>query len=179
MSRAGFISGFGPSIQNAFVPANFDAALEWWIKVMGVGPFFLMPHVKFEELKYRGQTADIDMDVAIGYWGDTQVELIRQHNRAASIYQDWRDAGREGLHHTLQLADDMGAVRAAVARAGGEILQEGRVSGGGEVIYADLGGGPGTMVEILKPGPGGHEFFAMMKAAAATWDGSDPVRRLG
>ena len=41
------------------------------------------------------------------------------------------------------------------------------------MIYVDTGGGPGTMVEILKPGPGGREFFAHMKAAA-NWDGSDP-----
>ena len=35
------------------------------------------------------------------------------------------------------------------------------------------------MVEILKPGPGSREFFAMMRDAARDWDGTDPVRRLG
>jgi hypothetical protein len=53
------------------------------------------------------------------------------------------------------------------------------VPGGGEVIYVDTGGGPGTMVEILKPAPGGHEFFAFMRQAARDWDGTDPVRQLG
>ena len=38
--------------------------------------------------------------------------------------------------------------------------------GGGEVIYVDTGGGPGTMVEILKPAPGGRdEGFAHLPPA--------------
>ena len=117
--------------------------------------------------------------MAIAYWSETQIELIRQHNDAPSIYKSWRDEGREGLHHTLQLVDDMAAARAAVAAAGGEVVQEGGLAGGGEVIYVDLGGGPGTMLELLKPGPGGQGLFDMMKAAARGWDGADPVRRLG
>jgi glycosyltransferase involved in cell wall biosynthesis len=36
------------------------------------------------------------------------------------------------------------------------VAQEGKVTGGGEVIYVDTGGGPGTMVEILQPDPGKH-----------------------
>jgi methylmalonyl-CoA/ethylmalonyl-CoA epimerase len=59
------------------------------------------------------------------------------------------------------------------------VAQEGFVANGGEVIYVDPGGGPGTMVEILKPGPGSREFFAMIRDAARGWDGSDPFRRLG
>ena len=73
----------------------------------------------------------------------------------------------------------MAEARRACAEAGATIAQEGLVAGGGEVIYADTGGGPGTMVEILKPGPGSREFFAMMRDAARNWDGSEPLRRLG
>jgi methylmalonyl-CoA/ethylmalonyl-CoA epimerase len=173
------LAGLGPSIQNAFVPRDFDAALTYWTKVMGVGPFFLMPHVKLDDVRYRGQPSDMDFDVCIGYWGDTQVELIRQHNDAPSIYKEWLDAGREGLHHTLQVVSDMAAARALVASVGGLILQEAKIPGGGDVVYADLGGGPGTIVELLKPGPDGRPFFDMMKDAARNWDGRDPVRRLG
>ena len=47
------------------------------------------------------------------------------------------------------------------------------MAGGGEVVYVDTGGGPGTMVEILARGPGTDGFFAMMKEAARGWDGKD------
>jgi methylmalonyl-CoA/ethylmalonyl-CoA epimerase len=179
VSRARSLSGLGPSIQNAFVPQDFDKALQWWIEVMGVGPFFHIPHVVLEDVRYKGQPSDIQFEMVIGYWGDVQVELIRQLNDAPSIYKAWLDEGREGLHHTLTLVEDMAQARALVQAAGGIVLQEAKVPGGGEVIYVDLGGGPGTMLELLKPSAGGLEFFDMMRAAAANWDGADPIRRLG
>jgi hypothetical protein len=179
MSRLNSLAGLGPSIQNAFVPKDFEAALKWWIEVMGVGPFFHISSVHLEDVRYLGQPTDVQFEMAIGYWGDVQVELIRQKNSAPSIYKTWLDEGREGLHHTLSLVEDMALARQLVAEAGGLILQEAKVPGGGEVIYVDLGGGPGTMLELLKPSVGGHEFFAMMRNAASNWDGQNPVRRLG
>ena len=174
----GSIAGLGEVMQLAYVPADFDAALAHWLKV-GAGPFFALDHVQLEDVRYRGQPAKVDFSMLLGYWGDLQIELIRQHDDAPSIYAAWRQAGREGLHHVCILVDDMAAARAAVAAAGGQVEQEAKVPGGGEVIYVDTGGGPGTMVEILKPAPGGRDFFAFMREAARTWDGSDPVRKLG
>ncbi|HEX5380085.1 MAG TPA: VOC family protein, partial [Phenylobacterium sp.] len=153
-------------------------ALAHWLK-LGAGPFFALDHVQLDDVRYRGEPADIDFSMLLGYWGDLQIELIRQHNDTSSIYKAWRDAGQEGLHHVCILVDDMAGARASVMAAGGRIDQEGKVPGGGEVIYVDTGGGPGTMVEILMPAPGGRDFFAFMREAARNWDGSDPVRRLG
>ncbi len=177
MNRAS-VAGIGEIMQLAFVPADFDAALAHWIG-MGAGPFFALDHVTLEQVTYQGRPADIDFSMVIGYWGDLQIELIRQHNDTPSIYKAWRDAGREGLHHVCVLTDDIASAKAAVAAAGGSLLQAGKVPGGGEVFYADTGGGQGTMLEVLKPAPGGREFFAMMREAHRHWDGADPVRRLG
>ncbi|MBS0408577.1 MAG: VOC family protein [Proteobacteria bacterium] len=173
------IAALGEVMQLAYVPADFDAALAFWTGTMGAGPFFALDHVQLEAVKYRGAPAQIDFSMALGYWGDIQIELIRQHNDAPSIYRAWRDEGREGLHHVCILVDDMDQARTACAEAGAAVVQEARVPGGGEVIYVDTGGGPGTMVEILKPAPGGRDFFAMMREAARNWDGADPLRRLG
>ena len=178
MSRAS-ITGLGQVMQLAYVPADFDGALKFWIETMGAGPFFALDHVQLDEVKVDGAPAQIDFSMVLGYWGDVQIELIRQHNDTPSIYKTWRDEGREGLHHVCILVDDMAEARRVCAAAGARVRQEGKVPGGGEVIYVDTGGGPGTMVEILKPAPGGPQFFAMMRDAARGWDGSDPVRRLG
>lgn len=172
------IAQIGEVMQLAFVPADFDAALAHWLRI-GAGPFFALDHVQLEDVRYRGQPAEIDFSMLLGYWGDLQIELIRQHNASPSIYKAWRDQGREGLHHVCILTDDMAAARAACAAVAVSVEQEGKVPGGGEVIYVDTGGGPGTMVEILKPAPGGREFFAMLRDAHRGWDGADPVRRLG
>ncbi len=172
------ITSLGEIMQLAYVPADFDAALKFWIETVGAGPFFALDHVKLDDVKYHGAPVEIDFSMVIGYWGDLQIELIRQHNDVPSIYKAWRDGGHEGLHHVCILVDDMAHARAVCADAGASVAQEGLVPNGGEVIYVDTGGGPGTMVEILKPGPGSREFFAMMRDAARGWDGSDPVRRL-
>ncbi len=177
MSRAGSLSALGEVMQLAYVPADFDAALSFWIETMGAGPFWAFDHVTLENLTYEGRPAHVDFSMVIGYWGELQIELIRQHNDAPSIYKAWRDEGREGLHHVCILVDDMARAREVCTAVGARVVQEGKVSGGGEVIYVDTGGGPGTMVEILTPGPGSREFFAHMKAVAKSWNGSDPVRR--
>jgi catechol 2,3-dioxygenase-like lactoylglutathione lyase family enzyme len=173
------IADLGEIMQLAYVPADFEGALKYWTEVVGAGPFFALDHVQLQGVKHYGAPVEIDFSMALGYWGDMQIELIRQHNDAPSIYKSWRDEGREGLHHVCILVDDMGEARAACAAAGAVVAQEGLVSGGGEVIYVDTGGGPGTLVEILKPGPGSRDFFAMMRDAARGWDGSNPLRRLG
>ena len=92
MSRAS-VANIGEIMQLAFVPADFDAALQHWIG-LGAGPFFALDHVRLEDVTYLGKPAEIDFSMVIGYWGDLQIELIRQHNDAPSIYKAWRDEGR-------------------------------------------------------------------------------------
>ncbi len=171
------IAGMGQIMQLAFVPADIEAATGFWTGTMGVGPFFVLQHVRLEELRYRGAPADIDFSIRIAYWGDMQIELVQQHNDAASIFRE--PGAQHGLHHVCVVVDDVAKVRAGCAAAGLAVAQEGQVAGGGEAIYVDTGGGPGTMVEFLKATPGGSEFFAFMREAARGWDGSAPVRVVG
>jgi len=84
---------FGPVMQNAFVVDNLDAALHHWIDKMGVGPFYVFEHVKFQEAYFRGQPSNVDITAAIGYWGDLQIEFIQQHNAAPSIYSEFLAKG--------------------------------------------------------------------------------------
>ncbi len=153
--------------------------LKFWIETVGAGPFFALDHVKLDDVKYFGAPVEVDFSMVIGYWGDLQIELIRQHNDAPSIYKVLARPGARRPASCLHPGRRHGPCPRGVRQAGATVAQEGIVPNGGEVIYVDTGGGPGTMVEILKPGPGSREFFAMMREAARGWDGSDPVRRLG
>lgn len=166
-------------MQMAYVPANFEGALNYWTRTIGAGPFFAIDHVRLDRVLYRGQPADVDFSMMLGYLGEMQIELIRQHNDTPSIYKTWRDEGREGLHHVCVLVDDMTSARTVCGHAGVGVAQEALVPGGGEVIYVDTIGGPASFVEILKPSPGTREFFKMMREAHRNWDGKEPVRRLG
>ena len=179
MNRPTLIARLGEIMQMAYVPRDFEQALRFWTKTLGAGPFYSFEHVKLDRTRYRGQAVEIDFSMMLGYWGGMQIELVKQHNDAPSIFKTWRDDGREGLHHVCMLIDDMDQARDLCKRAGFEVAQEALVPGGGEVIYADCGGGPASLLEILKPVPGTAEFFRTMREEHRTWDGSDPIRCVG
>ncbi len=170
------LSAIGPVMQIAFAPKDFDAALRHWTETMGVGPFFLMENIALENLRYRGEPSDFVFSLALAYWGDMQIELIRGENNSASIYD-----GRLGdaLHHTCVLTDDIEKARAIALDAGAEVLVEAKVGADGHVLYVDTGGGPGTILEILQTAGGSTGLFQMIKDASVGWDGSNPLRKLG
>lgn len=170
------ISAIGPVMQIAFVPKDFDGAVRYWTETMGVGPFFLIENIQLDEMRYLGAPSDCIFSIAIAYWGDMQVELIRQENDAPSIYR-----GQEGgaLHHTCVLTDDIEKARRIAEASGASILVEAKVAPDGAVLYVDTGGGPGSIVEILQMSSGSEGLFAMIRAASVDWDGSEPLRKLG
>ncbi|MGH6787812.1 MAG: VOC family protein [Novosphingobium sp.] len=171
------LARLGPVMQLAWLPSDFDAALRHWTETMGVGPFFLMENIALEDMRYRGQPTGAIFSLALSYWGDIQIELIRPENDAPSIYTG-EYAVRDRLHHVCLLVEDIADAYAACTEYGAEVLIEAKVGESGAVIYADPGGGPGSLVEILQTQPGTAELFGMIKQAAANWDGSDPLRKL-
>lgn len=178
MAGAHLISAIGPVMQLAFVPRDFDAALKHWTETMGVGPFFWIEDPGLQNAMFDGAPSEADFGVAIGYWGDLQVELIRQRNDAPSIYTSQPWAGSGGLHHVCLLTDDIITAAETAEAAGARLIFTADVPGGGSVFYAETGGAEG-LVEVLEPSPGGLDFFEMMKAAARDWDGHDPLREVG
>jgi methylmalonyl-CoA/ethylmalonyl-CoA epimerase len=173
------LSAIGPVMQLAYVPKDFDAALQYWTETMGVGPFFLIENVKLEDMRYLGAPSDFVFTMALAYWGDVQIELIRPENDSPSIYGSQYGANGDVLHHVCILTDDIAHARAYAERAGAKLLVEAKVGEDGAVIYVDSGNGPGSIVEILQPASGSDALFDMIKDAARSWDGSDPVRTLG
>lgn len=178
MTKPNAITSLGPVGQLAYLPADFDAAVKYWTETMGVGPFYLMENVALGDCKYRGQPTGAVFSIAIAYWGDVQIELIRAENGEPGIYTG-EYAVTDRLHHICIFVDSIADARAAAAAAGAEILVEGTVGADGEVIYVDAGGGPGHVIELLQNMSGAAEIFQMIKDAGKDWDGKDPLRSLG
>lgn len=178
MSATGLVSSIGQVMQLAFVPEDFDAAIKHWTEVMGVGPFFWIEKAGLENAVFDGAPSKAAFGLALAYWGDLQIELIKQHNSAPSIYNTQPWAGTGGVHHVCLLTDDIIDAKAKAVGSGARLVVTADVPGGGAVFYADTGG-TGGLVEVLQPSPGGHDFFDMMREAAAEWDGSDPLRVIG
>ena len=179
MTKKTGIAALGDVMQLAFVPPDFDAAVAHWTQTMGVGPFFLMEGIHLEGMKYKGAPTDAHFDLALAYWGDLQIELIRPRDTHPSIYTgEYADGLAGGLHHVCVLVDDIAEAYAACESHQAEVLIEGSL-GESRVIYADPGAGPGSLVEILQPSPESPALFDMIKQAGVDWDGSDPIRSLG
>jgi hypothetical protein len=165
-------------MQLGFVVPDLERAMLHWSGTVGVGPFFVLPHVQFAEVVYRGQPTAADISVAVAQWGEVQVELIQQFNDAPSIYSRFDGRERGGLQHvgvmTRSVADDLERLRPL----GIEAVQRGHTANGIRFAYVSTDLHPGGMVELIEHGPPIDGFFAMVRRAAADWDGSDPVRRL-
>lgn len=177
MPLPGSLSSLGPIEQLAYVPSDFDATVKYWTETMGVGPFFLIENIHLDGMTFRGKPTDAKFSVAIAYWGDVQIELVRAENDAPAHYNG-EYANHDKLNHVLVFVDDWEATMRTVEAAGAEVIVGGSF-GGNNVVYVDPGAGPGGLIEILQRGKGGPDLFGMIKAAGVDWDGNEPVRRLG
>jgi methylmalonyl-CoA/ethylmalonyl-CoA epimerase len=167
----------GPVMQLAFVPGDFDGTLKFWTETMGAGPFFVIAGNKPEWAQYRGVDTLPEITMAVGHWGDMQIEVIKQTSDAHSPYRDWRLSGAEGLHHVCVVVDDIAASRRACVDAGCDVIFDGRF-GDTHWSYVDTGGGPGTILEMIQHAPPSRALMDMVRTAARGWDGQDPIRML-
>lgn len=168
---------FGPVRQLAFVPQNFNDALRYWTKVMGVGPFFYLEHIPLTDVHYRGHAEGLDCSAALAVWDGLEIEILRQHDRRPSVYDEWLQGGRSGVHHIRLDCDDLEAARAQCLELGGEVAQEATMPAGGHYIMVDLHQG-GPLIEFACLQPEFVEVFALIRKSAQEWDGCHPVRRL-
>ncbi len=166
---------FGDIFQSGFVVHDWREAAMHWSSVLGVGPFFLLDHIEFEWCEYRGQPVELDLSVALGYSGAYQVELIQQHNDVESIYTEFKRHHGTGLQHVGVMVED---IDAALARHGLEsrIVQQGMTAAGARFAYLDTVLHNGSMLELIQANDEVREAFADMQAAAASWDGTEPIR---
>lgn len=169
---------FGPIVQNAFVVHDMEAAVAHWSAKIGVGPFYLLEHVAFGPVHFRGAPLKLDMSVAIAQWGPIQIELIVQHDDAASIYTEFTARRGEGLQHIGVLCDSLDAELERHGAHGILPVQWGATAAGMRFAYLDTDAHPGAMIELIENGPAVEAFFAMVRKGAANWDGSRPLRRL-
>ena len=177
MSRKNLTSSIGPIMQLAFVPEDFDAAIEYWTRTMGVGPFFWIEKAGLQNMRFEGKDSDVDFGLALSYWGDVQIELIKQHNDSPSIYNS-KPYATSGLHHVCLMTEDIKKSKQIALDAGGKMAFEADVPGGGGVFYADFGG-PEGLIEVLQAAPGSEGLFEVLKAAAADWDDKEQFLFLG
>jgi hypothetical protein len=168
---------FGAVSQNGYVVRDIHAAMDHWVKVMGVGPWYYIDRVKTDYFRHRGKASDVEMSIALANSGDLQIELIQQRNDAPSMYMEFLEAGREGLQHMSYWTKDYQALYDRALSLGYKVGHEGQIGGEqGRFAYFDTGAHPGTIIEISDISGSKGRFFERIRQEALTWDGSDPIR---
>ena len=161
--------------QLAYVVKDMDTALDYWINTLGAGPFFTMEHAALEDQRYYGEPTNADISVALGNSGDLQIELIVQHNDAESVYRDFLEAGRQGVHHIAQMPEDYAATHAQYLSSGHKPAFELSL-GGAPVVYFDALDSVGHYIELWDNSSVFKDMFLLVEDAAKGWDGNNPVR---
>ena len=90
---------FGQIRQAGYVVPDIEAAMDYWSRVLGVGPFFYNPKVPIRNYRYKGESYEPHNSVALANSGPLQIELIQCRNAVPSMYKDFTDAGHSGLQH--------------------------------------------------------------------------------
>jgi len=168
---------FGAVTQNGYVVRDLRAAMDHWINVMGVGPWFYIERVKTDYFRHRGKDSNVEMNIALANSGDLQIELIQQMNDAPSMYKEFLDAGHEGLQHMSYWTTEYQTVYDRALSLGFKVGHEGQIGGDkGRFCYFDTQSHPGTVIEISDISGNKGRFFEHIKKAAIGWDGSEPIR---
>ncbi len=161
--------------QLAYVVRDMDAALKYWIEVLKVGPFFMIEHAALENQKFFGKPSNTDVSIALGNSGDLQIELIYQHNDEPSVYKEFLDAGRVGVHHFGLMPEDYEATCEQYKALGHEAAFECTI-GGVPLVYFDTVKTVGHYIELWDNHSLFKEMFLMVEEAAKGWDGRDAIR---
>jgi len=167
----------GPVRQNGCVVRNLERAMEAWL-ALGVGPWLVLPHITQTGSVYRGRPTEPVVSIAFANSGALQMELIEQEDDSPSIYAEFLDAGREGLHHLAWWADDFDEVAGAARRAAWPVVHEGDAGGMARFAYFDLEPSAHTVVEVMELTDASRWLVERVREAAAGWDGANPVRAL-
>ena len=167
---------FGEIRQLGYVVPDIEAAMDYWSRVLGVGPFFYAERVPVVNFTYRGAPSSPVTSVALANSGPVQVELIQQRNDAPTMYRDFVQAKGSGLQHVAYWTQNFDADMARLTARGFKVGMGGEVGARGRFVYFETEYHPGAVIELSEvEGPKG-KMFDLIRNAAAGWDGSDPVR---
>ena len=158
-----------------YVVEDIPRAVDWAVSTLAAGPFFLIEHLEFDEVTYDGSPASYDHSSAFGQWGELKLELTHVHSAAPPGLAAALGGPAPRPGHVAWLADDLDAETERLTAAGVPLFHTGR-SGPVRAHWFDARATLGHHIEVLQRAPELLGFYERMRAAAADWDGRDPLR---
>jgi hypothetical protein len=164
----------GPIRQIGYVVTDLDQAIASWAN-LGVGPWFVIRDLPMRAL-YRGEPCETTLSLALANSGEMQVELIHQTDDTPSIFTEFLESNGPGLHQLAYWTADFEATMRDVEHAGWPVVWCGGEGFGVRFAYVEPPGGPAAVIEISELTDATLASSTHIRDAAASWDGSDPIR---
>jgi len=117
--------------QLGFVFRDIEKQAKIFETLFNVPKFAILPE-NTEIVKYRGKDVEMTNKIARSRQFNTQIELI-QHISGESIYKEFLDKGREGLHHISFFIENIEAYIEFFENLGFEVINSGSI---GKQVYA-------------------------------------------
>jgi hypothetical protein len=160
--------------QIGYVVDDLDEALEYWVDVVGIAPFFVYRDFELAECFYEGEPITQVISVAFAQAGPVQVELIEQHGGTKSAYLG-KASGN--AHHVAVWTREYDRDVDRFRMHGLTDMQWGTASGKQDERFVYFApSGPGPMIEVVEVHEPKARTYRAIADAALTYDGSEPVR---
>lgn len=172
----GFGQPVGGIMQMAYIVEDIRAAIDFWIRDTGAGPFFLLDRWTGDDPVYRGASSTAAVSIAMGFAGHMLIELIQPLDREPSVYREAIERTGFGFHHIGIACADVEATIPEYEARGYNLAFKAGVPTGGNVAYMDGGPEKPGFVELIAVTEGMDAAFTNFWRASLDWDGSEPVR---
>ncbi len=143
-----------PVTQIGIVVPDLEEAMSYYQEKFFVGPFLKIPDFRklgYHETYYRGEPEKFNSTFAFFRLGIMEVEII-QPLYGRSIYRDFLEAGRQGLHHLgFDVYGDFDQRLAAYTKMGIGVLMSGR-GPNRAFAYLDTEKVGGVIFELIERG---------------------------
>jgi catechol 2,3-dioxygenase-like lactoylglutathione lyase family enzyme len=158
---------------------DLGVAVEHARRTLGIGPFLVARHVRFDAFRLADGTAItdpgyLDHSAAFAAWGPIVLELAEVHSIDDGLAAAYRiGSGRTG--HVAWVVDDLAAEIDRLGAAGCRLIHT-AAAGAVEVAWFD--GGPlfPHPIEVHRAGPPILGMYERLATLARDWDGADPLR---
>jgi Glyoxalase/Bleomycin resistance protein/Dioxygenase superfamily len=176
------VQPIGAIFQVTYVEPDMEAAIDRFVRTLGIGPWFIAQRQRSPFLRYRGRpTPELDVTLAWAYSGALQYEIVVQNDDGLSVFREVVEERGYGLHHYGRFANDLDAELAHFADLGFETAfeaQAGEPLGFARVCYIDTRPALGAMLELAEYRDFVGQVYAKVQAASVGWDGKDPIRHV-
>ncbi|MGB0906418.1 MAG: VOC family protein [Maricaulaceae bacterium] len=170
-------AAFGPARQVAYIVPDIDAAMAHW-KTLGVAAFLVTRDViPLQNAFYRGEkSGKTPVNIAFGYMGDMQIELIQALDDTPSIYTEAVTRGITGVHHYAVCVENFPAQYNYALDHGYEAVVDSGIDGLARMSYIE-NVEAGIILEMIEWNDLTRPYFdairEMWDAAAATGENAE------